>query len=114
MWSSGAIGRQRHHPLEPGVPLLPNTLIVSNIFLIIVAVSVGVQILLQFLVRRTKMGKAMRATSFDKPTARLMGINVDGVISFTFALGAALLAWAVCFTPSRIHRFGLSWASCPA
>ena len=34
------------------------------------------------------MGKAMRATSFDKPTARLMGINVDGVITFTFALGA--------------------------
>jgi len=31
----------------------------------------------------------MRATSFDKPTARLMGINVDQVISFTFAVGAA-------------------------
>jgi branched-chain amino acid transport system permease protein len=61
----------------------------SNIFLIIVAASVLVQIILQFLVRRTKMGKAMRATSFDKPTARLMGINVDGVISFTFAVGAA-------------------------
>ena len=51
--------------------------------------SILMQVLLQFLVRRTKMGKAMRATSFDKPTARLMGINVDGVISFTFALGAA-------------------------
>jgi branched-chain amino acid transport system permease protein len=47
------------------------------------------QVLLQFLVRQTKMGKAMRATSFDKPTARLMGINVDQVISFTFAVGAA-------------------------
>jgi branched-chain amino acid transport system permease protein len=32
----------------------------------------------------------MRAASFDKPTSRLMGINVDGIISFTFALGAAL------------------------
>jgi branched-chain amino acid transport system permease protein len=86
VWAIGAGGVTR---LQPGVPPPPNTLIVSNIFLIIVAVSVGVQIFLQFLVRRTKMGKAMRATSFDKPTARLMGINVDGVISFTFALGAA-------------------------
>jgi len=50
---------------------------------------VVVQLFLQFLVRRTKIGIAMRATSFDKPTARLMGINVDRVISFTFATGAA-------------------------
>jgi len=48
------------------------------------------QVMLQFLVRHTKIGKAMRASSFDKPTARLMGINVDRVISFTFAVGAAL------------------------
>ena len=85
-WAIGAGGITR---LQPGVPPPPHTLIVSNIFLIIVAVSVGVQVLLQFVVRRTKMGKAMRATSFDKPTARLMGINVDGVISFIFAIGAA-------------------------
>ena len=56
----------------------------------------GVQVLLKFLARRTKMGKAMRASSFDKPTARLMGINVDGVITFTFVLGAALAGLAVC------------------
>ena len=61
----------------------------SNIFLIIVAASILVQFFLQFLVRRTKIGIAMRATSFDKPAARLMGINVDQVISFTFAIGAA-------------------------
>jgi len=61
----------------------------SNIFLLIIAASVLVQLLLQFLVHHTKIGKAMRAASFDKPTARLMGINVDGVISFTFAVGAA-------------------------
>jgi branched-chain amino acid transport system permease protein len=60
----------------------------SNIFLIIAFASVLTQVLLQFLVRRTKIGKAMRAVSFDKPAARLMGINVDQVISFTFAVGA--------------------------
>jgi branched-chain amino acid transport system permease protein len=61
----------------------------SNIFIIIVLASVLTQVVLQFLVRRTKIGKAMRASSFDKPAARLMGINVDQVISFTFAVGAA-------------------------
>jgi branched-chain amino acid transport system permease protein len=61
----------------------------SNIFLIIVAASVCTQLLLQFLVRRTRIGKAMRAAAFDKPAARLMGVNVDRVISFTFAVGAA-------------------------
>lgn len=61
----------------------------SNILLIIMGASILVQIFLQFLVRRTKIGIAMRATSYDKQAARLMGINVDQVISFTFAVGAA-------------------------
>ena len=60
----------------------------SNIFLLIALASVLTQVLLQFLVRHTKIGKAMRAVSFDKSAARLMGINVDQVISFTFAVGA--------------------------
>jgi branched-chain amino acid transport system permease protein len=77
------------HRLQPGEATPPNSITFSNIFLIIVVASVAIQVFLQFLVRRTKIGKAMRATSFDKPTARLMGINVDGVISFTFAIGAA-------------------------
>ncbi|MBZ0287184.1 MAG: branched-chain amino acid ABC transporter permease [Anaerolineae bacterium] len=46
--------------------------------------------LLWFIVRRTKMGKAMRAVAEDKKTAALMGINVDRVIVVTFVLGAAL------------------------
>lgn len=77
------------HQVQAGQAPPPGSITFSNIFLIIVIASVLVQIVLQFLVRRTKMGKAMRAASFDKPTARLMGINVDGVISFTFAVGAA-------------------------
>jgi branched-chain amino acid transport system permease protein len=78
------------HRVEPGISVPVGSITFSNIFLIIMAVSILMQILLQFIVRRTKTGKAMRATSFDKPTARLMGINVDFVISFTFAIGAAL------------------------
>lgn len=63
---------------------------ITNITLIIIASSLILLALLNFIVRRTKIGKAMRASSFDKPTARLMGINVDVVISITFAIGAAL------------------------
>jgi branched-chain amino acid transport system permease protein len=77
------------HLVQPGLAPPDNSVTFSNIFLLIIAVSILVQLLLQFLVRHTKMGKAMRAASFDKPTARLMGINVDRVISFTFAIGAA-------------------------
>jgi branched-chain amino acid transport system permease protein len=62
----------------------------SNIAIIIMVISILMQLSLQFLVRRTRIGKAMRATAFDKQAAQLMGINVDGIISFTFALGAAL------------------------
>jgi branched-chain amino acid transport system permease protein len=76
-------------PIVTGETVPDNTISFSNIFLIILVASVVVQLFLQFLVRRTKIGVAMRAASFDKPTARLMGINVDRVISFTFAIGAA-------------------------
>ena len=62
----------------------------SNIMLIIVGVGTVSLVVLWYLVYRTKLGRAMRAVAWDKPTARLMGIDVDLVISFTFALGAAL------------------------
>jgi branched-chain amino acid transport system permease protein len=75
--------------LTPGQSPPDKSVTFSNILVIIIIASILVQIILQYLVRRTKMGIAMRAASFDKPTARLMGINVDRVISFTFAVGAA-------------------------
>ncbi len=49
---------------------------------------------IEWLIFRTKAGLAMRAVSFNHKTAALMGINVNRVISFTFALGAALAAAA--------------------
>jgi branched-chain amino acid transport system permease protein len=64
--------------------------LITNITVIIIVVTLLLLLLLQYIINRTKVGKAMRATALDKPAARLMGINVDGVISFTFALGAAL------------------------
>jgi len=53
-------------------------------------VSALLVIVLQFIVYKTKMGKAMRAASQDMEAASLMGINVNNTISFTFALGSAL------------------------
>ena len=47
-------------------------------------------ILLWVLVNRTRMGKAMRATSYDREAAAMMGIDIDKVIVFTFVLGSAL------------------------
>lgn len=65
-------------------------LTVSNVMLVIMAFSILLQVVLQYIVTQTRLGKAMRATAYDKPTARLMGINVDMVITATFALGGAL------------------------
>lgn len=63
---------------------------VTNVQLIILGVSIALMVALQFIVQKTKMGKAMRAVSVDSDAAQLMGINVNSTISFTFALGSAL------------------------
>ena len=63
---------------------------IDNRQLIIIGMSILLVVILQFIVFKTKTGKAMRATSFDKDAAALMGINVDSVISITFAIGSAL------------------------
>jgi branched-chain amino acid transport system permease protein len=77
------------HLIQPGQAPPEHSVTFSNIFIIIMVASILLQFVLRFLVQRTKIGVAMRASSFDKPTARLMGINVDQVISFTFSIGAA-------------------------
>jgi branched-chain amino acid transport system permease protein len=57
---------------------------------IAVAAAVVLMIVLWLLVARTKFGKAMRATSFDREAAAMMGIDVDRVITMTFLIGSAL------------------------
>ncbi|NLJ57754.1 MAG: branched-chain amino acid ABC transporter permease [Tissierellia bacterium] len=56
----------------------------------IVITTIILMIVLQYVVNKTKVGKAMRAVSADKDAAQLMGIKVDNTISFTFAIGSAL------------------------
>lgn len=63
---------------------------VSSQSLLILGTSIVLMVLLQFIVHKTKIGKAMRAVSHDMDAARLMGINVNNTISATFAIGSAL------------------------
>jgi branched-chain amino acid transport system permease protein len=53
-------------------------------------VSLTLMATLNFFVRRTKMGKAMRATAQDQEAARMMGVDVDKIIMLTFFIGSAL------------------------
>ena len=65
---------------------------VSSLQIIILLVSALLMIGLQLMIQKTRIGKAMRACSQDIDAASLMGINVNRVISFTFAIGSALAA----------------------
>ena len=99
------------HALQPGQTRPEGVITFSNILIIIVLVSLILLLLLNAFVRSTKTGKAMRAVAFDKPTARLMGIDVSRTISVTFALGAALagaggMLYAIAF-PSIVFWMGI-------
>jgi len=67
---------------------------ISRVELIILIISFFLMLALTFLIQKTKVGIAMRATAQDKDTASLMGININKVISITFAVGSALGAAA--------------------
>lgn len=62
--------------------------------IMILIVSFVLMVALKLYIDKTRMGKAMRATSLDQDVAALMGINVNQVISLTFAIGSALAATA--------------------
>ena len=65
---------------------------VASSTLINIVVSVVMMVILQLLVNRTKIGKAMQATSEDAGAAKLMGINTKNIIMLTFAVGSILAA----------------------
>lgn len=65
---------------------------VSDLQLLIITIAAILMVSLEFIVKKTTIGKAMRAVSEDYQTAALMGINVNQVVAFTFAIGSALAA----------------------
>lgn len=79
-------------PLIPTVNYNIGGVTVSTIQIVIIVVSALVMILLDIIVRRTMVGIAMRAISWDKFIVPLMGVPVDRIISLTFALGASIAA----------------------
>lgn len=68
------------------------TLVINSDQLIVFVITVLLLIALTLIVQRTRIGTAMRAVAFNPQAAALMGINVNHVVSFTFALGSALAA----------------------
>ena len=78
--------------LIPSTPLDIGALHFDSTKLIVLAVAIILMVLLNIVVNYTKTGKAMRAVSFNLDAAKLMGINTDRIIAFTFALGSALAA----------------------
>jgi branched-chain amino acid transport system permease protein len=76
--------------IPPGLGIdLGNARFSATRALVIIA-AIILMILLQYLVRNTRLGKAMRAVSIDREAAAMMGVNVDRVIVFTFFVGSAL------------------------
>jgi len=79
--------------------------------LITIVVAVISMIGLTLLVRKSKLGKAMRAVSEDMETAQLMGINVNTIVTFTFAVGAALAGIGAllygAYAPRLEHTLGV-------
>jgi len=59
-------------------------------YIVVIAVTIPLLLLMSWIVQKTKVGKAMRATAQDRDASQLMGINVDKMISYVFLLGGAL------------------------
>ncbi len=70
----------------------PYAHIIGSSDLVILLTTITVMVLLTLLIKYTKTGQAMRATSQDKKMAMLVGINVDKIIGITFIIGSALAA----------------------
>lgn len=83
---------------------ITENIILTNIQLINLGLAFFLMIALTLVIKRTKIGIAMRAVSLDQKAARLMGINVENVISVTFAIGGALAGTAGVMTAITYPR----------
>ena len=77
---------------------------INSADIVVLVIALALMVALQLIVYRTKTGRAMRAVSFNLQSAKLMGINTDRIIMFTFALGSALAAAAGVLVAIRIPR----------
>lgn len=80
-------------PFEPLV-LADGQLVITGVSIVAIISGIVIMVCLSLFVNKTKAGCAMKAVSEDRGAAQLMGINVNGTISLTFAIGSALAAIA--------------------
>lgn len=78
----------------PNLVLFDGALTINSVTIVTVIVSIIIMIGLTLFVKKTKPGRAMTAVSEDRGAAQLMGINVNGTIALTFAIGSSLAAVA--------------------
>ncbi len=78
----------------PALKLAGGQLTISGVTIVTIVVSIIVVVVLSLFVKKTRAGRAMQAVSEDRGAAQLMGINVNGTIALTFAIGSALAAVA--------------------
>jgi branched-chain amino acid transport system permease protein len=93
-YNSFVLGSPQPELFVPG-PLVDPLFVVNGvnvqlIQVIVLGVTVGLMVALTLLVARTPIGKAMRATAYDREAAAMMGIDVDRVIASTFFIGSVL------------------------
>jgi len=90
----GLLGPEpRHFPtLITMAPWEVAGLTITPLQVLIILLAAALMIALDLLVRRTLLGMAMRAISYNRPIVPLMGVSVDRVISLTFAIGSAIAA----------------------
>ncbi len=100
--------------LIPMTPWQVGGLSITPLQVLIILVTALILVLLDLLVRRTLLGMAMRAISYNRPIVPLMGVPVDRVISLTFAIGSAIAAAGGLLYGWPIRCWTLTWASASA
>lgn len=93
IWGRNPLTFKQLLPSTP-VPILETGATITGKEIVIIGISFFTMLALLFLVNRTRLGRAMRATAENPQVAGLMGVNVNRVISITFMLGGALAALA--------------------
>lgn len=81
------------HPFKVGVPVYIinlGSVAITNVQILMAVTAAVAMLTLFFIVKKTKFGMAMRATSNNPATAQLMGINTNLIIAVTFAIGSSL------------------------
>ena len=90
-WLFGTQSRKLDYPFD-NTPISIGNVSIAPHQILILFVATVMMVILSLFVSKTRLGKAMRATSLDQDTSKLMGINSDRIISLTFGIGSALAA----------------------